>query len=56
MSERSPTDATGLLARPGEIAAPGRRCPLAIERLAPLALVAPALLTIFLFFLYPLGF
>jgi putative spermidine/putrescine transport system permease protein len=57
MSARSPTDATGLLARPGDIAAPGRRLrPLAIERLTPLALVAPALLTIFLFFLYPLGF
>lgn len=56
MSARSPTEATAL---PGPDArgASGRpRDRLDAHRLIAVALVVPALLTIFLFFLYPLGF
>jgi ABC-type sugar transport system permease subunit len=47
MSARSPAEALALSARPAG---------LGLERLAGILLVAPALLTVFLFFLYPLGY
>ena len=54
MSALSPTEATARLRRAAETP-PGRLAP-ALDRLLPVALVAPALLTVFLFFLYPLGY
>jgi putative spermidine/putrescine transport system permease protein len=56
MSARSPTEATAL---PGPDARPAsgrRRDRLGASPLVAGALVVPALLTVFLFFLYPLGF
>jgi ABC-type sugar transport system permease subunit len=54
MSAPSPIELTVAAGRVAT-AAPGRRQRLA-PLLMPMALVAPALLTVFLFFLYPLGF
>jgi ABC-type sugar transport system permease subunit len=53
MSARSPTEAAALAAPPAGLRRPAG---LRLERLAGLLLVAPALLTVFLFFLYPLGY
>jgi putative spermidine/putrescine transport system permease protein len=56
MSARSPTEATALAGAAARPAGGRRRDRLDANSLIAGALVVPALLTIFLFFLYPLGF